>query len=392
MIRLTATNQSLELVTSSAAPVDVVVAFADVTADDATGGAADFGIAAAATTVIVPAPAASTQRQIQTITIRNKSNSLANTVTVIKDVGGTEREIIKVTLRVGDLLEYSEDGGWCVIDASGTVRASPVDQAGVSSTPIPILKVGTAAEAAGVWYCFAKDSGSPGAWSPGAPGLAGRATDGTQAADAGCIPVRNAATGANYLTDWRVDGAGTASAHALFDLLWVNSGIVVTTITAQAINSVAWPARDSTGAADGEGLMVGLLVTTVTTNAAAFANCTLSYTNEDGTAGRTATMASFPATAVVGSVVFFQLQAGDSGIRSIQSVTLGTSLVTGAVSLFVARKLPTCPVIVAGNPGVPWTDTRPGVRLYSGACLLPFMMPTSTNAVTVFASVTVTEK
>ena len=63
------------------------------------------------------------------------------------------------------------------------------------------MKTGTAADVAGCWYCTAKDAGFPGAWSPGTPGINGRVTNGTTAADNGCIPIKNPSVGANYLTE-----------------------------------------------------------------------------------------------------------------------------------------------------------------------------------------------
>jgi hypothetical protein len=117
----------------------------------------------------------------------------------------------------------------------------------------------------------------------------------------------------------------------------VNSGLVVTTTTAQAITPVAIPARDTFDTANGDGVLAGFLVTTATTNAGAITNMTISYTNSAGVAGRTGTVTSFPATAVIGSFIPVNLQAGDKGIQSVQSVTFGTSLAAGAVSLVLYR-------------------------------------------------------
>jgi hypothetical protein len=54
---------------------------------------------------------------------------------------------------------------------------------------------------------------------------------------------------------------------------------------------------------------------------------TISYTNQDGTAGRTATCSMQPGT---GAPVAYQchpaaLQTGDTGVRSVQTVTLSAS-------------------------------------------------------------------
>lgn len=178
-----------------------------------------------------------------------------------------------------------------------------------------------------------------------------------------------------------------------FDVFWVNNVLTVTTTTAQTVNSVAFPARDANGSSNGVGFQVGILVTTATTNVGAITNTTLTYTNQDNTGSRTATMATFPATANIGTFMPFQLQAGDTGIRSIQSVTLGTSYGGGAISLIVYRVISGQPCVIAnaGTPdGIP--ANIPGVKLYNGVCALPFGLMTSTTATNVAGTFQIMER
>lgn len=197
------------------------------------------------------------------------------------------------------------------------------------------LKVGGTMEAAGVYHSLLYTSGFPGAAVAPTPGLAGAALT----TYAGQIPFPAAVGGKNiHLSMFRARSTQIGSL-SLVDRLWHNSGFTVTTLTAQTVNSAAFPARDRTGTINGVDVQVGIEVSTATTNAGAITNMTMSYTNEAGTAGRTATISSFPATAAAGTFVPFQLQAGDSGVRSIQSLTLGTSLVTGVVHLVAYRAL-----------------------------------------------------
>ena len=393
MIALTATNQSLEVTTSSTSAIDVNAFYVDHSSTGGKLGSSSALISTITMTQIVGSPPdADTERQVGLITARN-TGTAANTVRLLKYTVGSESELFKATLSPGEMIQYSSSTGFVLFDANGMARAVPVEKAGVGGNVYPVIKVGSAKEAAGVWYCYAKDTGYPGAWAPGTPGLAGRATDGTLAADAGCIPVPNAASGSNFITSWAVDSTTAIEAPSIWDVLWVNSGTVVTTVGAQTVNSVALPARDQDGSTNGKGVLAAILVTTATTNAGSIANMTLSYTNSNGVAGRTATMASYPATAVVGTVVFFQLQAGDSGVRSIQSHTLGTSLGAGAVSLLMLRRAtPPSPVANVGQVGIPAQINMPGVRLYNGACLLPFTLPANTTASTLSAALTVLEK
>jgi hypothetical protein len=95
--------------------------------------------------------------------------------------------------------------------------------------------------------------------------------------------VKNPATGRNYITSYTAT-ATTASTQMLIDLLWINTGIAVTTTTAQAITSATLPARDRDGTTNGYDVQWGILVTTATTNASAITNTTLSYTDSDGNA------------------------------------------------------------------------------------------------------------
>lgn len=196
------------------------------------------------------------------------------------------------------------------------------------------LKVGATMEAAGVLHSLLYTPGVPGAGVAPAPALAGAALT----TYGGQIPFVNPVSGNSYLA--RLSAvADQRGALLLYDRLWHNASIVSTTTTAQTVNSVAFPARDKNGSTNGDGVLVGLEVSTATTNAGAIANTTMSYTNELGVAGRTATMPAFPATAAAGTFVPFLLQAGDKGVRSIQSLTLGTSRVTGTMHLVAYREL-----------------------------------------------------
>lgn len=393
MLILAGTAQSLEIDAGVAGSVDYDITFVDILATpDISPGESNGNVTTSGVSSVCAAPAvATTERQIKHISLINRA-SVAQTVRVRKNISGIIRYLSpKFSLGPDDMAEYSQEYGWRVIGASGGIRTNDAMARGFSGYPLTYFKVGTAAEAAGQWYSWAKDSGNPGAWAPGTPGMAGRATDGTAAADAGCLPVKNAASGANFLTKYWATST-VAAALCLMDVLWVNSGAVVTTLTAQTVNSVAFPARDLLGTVNGEGCWVGILVTTATTNGAAITNITLSYTNSSGVAGRTATMASFPATAVVGTVVWFQLQAGDDGIQSIQSITLGTSLVTGAISLIVARLYQVSPAALVNVGGVAQISADPGERLYNGACLLPVGIASATTAATITGQVVIMER
>lgn len=368
---LDATTHTLEVVTSTTAATDVAVTYADHTTTAFTPASGSFNITTATSTTVVAAPAASTQRQIKYLSITNISASSVQTVIVRKDISGAKHRFTgTITLKAGESVVYVGGGSFVSFDNQGRVKNVPVSQSpGSTGYPVYFAKTGTAPEAAGNYYSWAKDGGLPGAWAYGTPGLNGRATDGTAAGDVGCLTVPNAASGSNYLVGLVMGGSTTKTAR-LVDYLWVNSGYTITQTTVHAITPVAIPARDANGTTNGVGVFPFLHATSAVGNAGAVSTITLTYTNSAGTAGRTASMTTtqWPATPVIGHVGAFTLQAGDVGVRSVEGVTFGTSLVSGTVSLVLARVQATAGVVAANvSASAPMDAT--GIRLYSGTCL-----------------------
>lgn len=383
-------TEALEISASVAGTVHWHASWAQLSGVGFDAAASDNGSLTTASSVVVVQGITAKQMQVKFLSASNQG-SAAQTITVQVDIAGTNRVLFAAVVGAGEVLQYVDTAGFMVLDSAGRRRTAATQDTGSTGFPAAFYKAGTAPEAAGQWYSWAKDSGNPGAWAPGTPGINGRATDGTTASDAGCLRIANATTGANYLTKFA--GATSEACHPhLFDVLWVNSGIAVTTTTAQAIAPVALPSRDVAGSINGEGCWVGLLVTTDTTNAGVVTNTTISYTNSSGTAAKTATIDAFPATAVAGTVVWFQLAAGDVGVKSVQSITLGTSYGGGAVSLIVARPLESFPSILANVGGVNLPAQNPGVRLYDGTCALPIGLMAATTATVITGLATIMER
>lgn len=404
MLILDGTTDSLKLVTSTSSSTDYFVSWADIDADSLTAGNSDGNIAAATTTTIVAAPDASTQRQIKYAAIRNRSSTASQTVSVLFD-GGTARYLTPdIALAAGESLQYTQEGGWQVLDRTGREKVQNVDVVGYSGLAFEWLKTGAASEASGVRYGFAKDAGYPGAWSPGSPGLNGWWTNAATASNAanpagatqcGSPQLTDPATGSYYLRS-PVVGSSVVHMYSLIDLIWYNTGIVSATTTEQGITQPASdkPARDVYGTTNGEGWQAAIYVTTVCTNGSAITNTTLNYTNSDGTNSRTGTIASFPQTCIAGAFVPFQLAAGDRGIRSIQGITLGTSYGTGVVSLVMYRPLVTVPVTIVnvGSLGQPVTTDPTGVRIYNGTALWWIYLASTTTSTSMQATVPIVER
>ena len=395
MINLTSTSDLIRVVTSTASQIEVHASYVDFNGTTVTPGRTNTAyITTATTTTVVPSPGSGVQRNLKHLNITNDHASVACVVTIEHTDGTTAEELISVTLLSGENMVLGEDGRWTHYDSNGAVYP-PAGKGAYDGYPVVFMKSGTAADTVGYWYCTSKDAGFPGAWAPGTPGINGRITDGTTSGDFGCIPIKNPATGSSYLTELTM-GASINHSHLFFDVLWVNSGIAVTTTTAQSITTPTLPARDVNGATNGEGCMIAMLTTTANTNAAVISNSTVSYTNSDGTSGRTATLTAIagsqiPATPVIGTIVWFNLQAGDRGVRSIESITLNTSLGAGAVSLMICRDLAN---IGTSLVNVQFTRklSEPGVRLYNGTCMLHCVLASATTATFFNGEVVIQEK
>lgn len=395
MINLASTSDIIRVVTSHAAQIECHASWVDLKGTTVTPGRTNTPhITTATTTTIVAAPASSTVRNVKHLNITNDHASQSCIVTVEHYDGTTAIELIAFVLLPGENMILNEEGRWAHRDSQGA-EYPPAGLGAYTGAPYGFMKTGTASDAAGYWYCTSKDGGFPGAWAPGTPGINGRVTDGTTSTDNGCVPIKNPSTGANYLTEIQMSSSVNHS-HLFFDVLWVNSGIAVTTTTAQAITTPTLPARDINGTTNGEGCMIAMLTTTANTNAAVISNSTVSYTNSDNVSGRTATLSAIvgsqiPATPVIGTLIWFNLAAGDKGVRSIQSITLGTSLGAGAVSLMITRDIATIGTTIP-NVTAQKVIGSPGIRLYNGTCLLHCALTSATTATFFSGEFTVMEK
>ena len=143
-------------------------------------------------------------------------------------------------------------------------------------------------------------------------------------------------------------------------------------------------------------MLVGLEVSGATTNAGANTGMTITYTNDAGTGSKTGTVGAavpqaFPATATVGTFVPFALSAGDTGVRSVQTVTLAASLGAGAVHLVAFRILAqvACP---SANIGGAEDIVSLGMpRLYDTTVPFLIWIPSATTAAQIHGGVVYTQ-
>lgn len=126
MLKLDQTTRKLQAVLSGAVTTNqlpCMVSYSDDNGTTYVGGTQLTNTNSTTAVDICAAPGASTVRDIDYLSIRNRDTAAA-TVTVILDDNGTDYEIVKATLAVGDQLVYTHSDGWKTLDASGQVKSS----------------------------------------------------------------------------------------------------------------------------------------------------------------------------------------------------------------------------------------------------------------------------
>lgn len=225
----------------------------------------------------------------------------------------------------------------------------------------------------------------------GAPGagafdntLNGVVLSSTSALVAGQIPHYNPGSGNAHLA--RFSAAATqAGVLSLFDRIWHNGGFTITSTSAQNITSPIWPSRcptsgtDDTPATTGQGVMLAVEVSAAT--GAGTPTITISYTNQAGTAGRTATnIIATVASSAIGATYLIGLQAGDTGVRSVQSLTLSATWTSGTINLVAYRPIADLELPGGFVPNAVDLLTAGMPRLYDGVVPWLVFTPNTTTA------------
>jgi len=193
----------------------------------------------------------------------------------------------------------------------------------------------------------------------------------------GQIPFTDPVSGNTYLARLQA-AASQAGTLLLCDRLWHNGGFTITSNTAQTVNSATWPARDADGATDGNGVILGLEISA--SAGAAAPTITVSYTNQAGTASRTATNSFATANSpAAGSFFPIGLQAGDTGVRSVQTLTLSVSWVSGTMNLVAYRVLAALELTGGFIPNAIDALTSGFPRLYNGSVPFFIFIPSTTT-------------
>jgi hypothetical protein len=220
-------------------------------------------------------------------------------------------------------------------------------------------------------------AGAPGAGSFDTT-LNGVVLSSSSAMVAGQLPHVDPVSGNAYLARLQA-AASQAGVLLLCDRLWHNGGFTITSTSAQAITSPAFPARDAAGSTNGDGVLIGLEVSAAA--GAAAPTLTLAYTNQAGTASRSATNLDATANSpAAGSFFRLGLQAGDTGVRSVQSLTLSASWLSGTINLVAYRVLAALELTGANVTNAIDGITGGFPRLYNGVVPYLIFIPSTTTA------------
>jgi hypothetical protein len=230
--------------------------------------------------------------------------------------------------------------------------------------------------------------GNPGAGSYNGT-LAGVALDSSSAQVNGQLNFVNPVSGNTYLARLQAQ-ATVAGTLVLCDRLWHNGGFTITSNTAQTVNSASFPARDNNGASDGEGVLLGLEISAAA--GAAAPTITVGYTNSANVASRSA-VNYFPTanSPVAGSFFPIGLQAGDIGVRSVQTLQLSASWVSGTMNLVAYRPLAYLELTAANVPNAIDAITSGFPRLFDGSVPFFLFIPSTTTASNIQGSVVWTQ-
>lgn len=124
MIRLDNTTRKLQVVLAGAITTNqlpVVLSWSDKTTSSYTGGSTVSNTNSTTAVDICAAPAASTIRDIDSISIYN-ADTVAADVTIRYNDNATTYTIIKVNLLTGEKLIYTHGAGWLCIDITGGAK------------------------------------------------------------------------------------------------------------------------------------------------------------------------------------------------------------------------------------------------------------------------------
>lgn len=246
--------------------------------------------------------------------------------------------------------------------------------------PRSIAKVATATLVAGRPASLWSLAGAPGAGSFDTT-LNGVTLSSSSSLVNGQIPHYDPSSGNAYLA--RLQASATqAGVLMLCDRLWHNGGYTITSTSAQNSTTPTWPARSSAGATSGAGVQLAMEISAAT--GAGTPTITVGYTNSGATASRSATnIDATVASSAIGAFYRIGLQAGDVGVKSVESVTLSATWNSGTMNLVAYRVLAQLELPGAFIPAAIDALTGGMPQLFNGTVPFLVFVPNTTTATSV---------
>lgn len=249
--------------------------------------------------------------------------------------------------------------------------------------PVQISKAVTATLVAGRPASLWPLGGNPGAGSFDTT-LNGVVLSSSSTIPNGAIRHYDPASGNAYLARFQA-AATQPGTLLLLDRIWHNGGYTITSTSAQNSTTPTWPSRcptsgtDDTAATTGLGVMLALEISAAT--GAGTPTITITYTNQAGTGSRTATnVIATVASSAIGATYFIGLQAGDTGVRSVQSLQLSATWTSGTMNLVAFRHIAALELTAAFVPNAIDALTSGMPRLYDGVVPWMVFQPNTTTA------------
>src|SRR3989304_3603886 len=129
MLLLTSTSDLVQVVTGQAVTTDVHASWVDNASGTIPPGRTNTAITGATTTTVVASPAASMQRNVQTLIIINKDAS-ADNITIRHSDGTTIVELFDYNLGPDETLQYVDGDGFKVFDNAGNIKYAGIGATG----------------------------------------------------------------------------------------------------------------------------------------------------------------------------------------------------------------------------------------------------------------------
>lgn len=243
--------------------------------------------------------------------------------------------------------------------------------------PVIFNKASQTSEGAGTFHSLWKAAGYPAAGSnpPAFSAGSGYTCDRTTA---GALPFANPGSGETLLAKLAA-ASSTVGTLILCDRLWTCSGFACNTTSTQTITTPgSIPSRDANGASNGDGVEIwGEVYSAPGATGSTF---TVSYTDQSGNTGNSATY-THPANAeTAGQMVPFTLASGDTGVRAVASLALTPSTGTaGDFGISLIRRICSIPLNTANVGAILDGGAVGWPNIYNDSCLFLMVMCSTTN-------------